>query len=82
MNFIRSKIGEFKLIEHFQSFYRFKIETSISIGKVFGSFEANKNQLLISQYSVKQATIEQIFNMFAEGKVNAIEFDNEASSSQ
>jgi ATP-binding cassette, subfamily A (ABC1), member 3 len=76
MDFIRTKIGQFKLIEHFQSFYRFKIETSSSIGKVFGSFEANKTQLQISQYSVKQATIEQIFNMFAEGKVHATDFSN------
>jgi ATP-binding cassette subfamily A (ABC1) protein 3 len=44
---------------------RFKINTNISIGKVFGFFETNKKELEISQYSVRQATLEQIFNMFA-----------------
>ena len=34
---------------------------------MFGEFEAAKNDLEITYYSVKQATIEQIFNMFAEG---------------
>lgn len=41
----------------------------ISIGKIFGLFEQNKKQLSIQNYSVKQATIEQIFNMFAENKI-------------
>ena len=57
------------MIEHFQTFYRFKIETQISIGKVFGLFETHKIELKIASYSVKQATIEQIFNLFAEKKI-------------
>jgi len=55
------------LIEHFQSFYRYSIDSNISIGKVFGMFEDNKKQMNIMQYSVRQSTIEQIFNSFATG---------------
>lgn len=69
MNFLRTQLGNFSIIEHFQNFYRFKLDTNISIGSVFGTFEENKNQLKISQYSVRQATIEQIFNMFATGQI-------------
>ena len=53
------------LIEHFQTFYRYRIDSDISIAKVFGYFENNKDELSIEQYSVKQTSIEQIFNAFA-----------------
>ena len=69
-DFIGSKLGEYLVIEHFQTFYRFKIKTQVSVGKVFGIFEKSKAELNIVQYSVKQATIEQIFNLFAEGKID------------
>lgn len=39
--FIKKNLGDFSIIEHFQSFYRFKIESNISIGKLFGFFEDN-----------------------------------------
>ena len=39
VKFITEQFGEFKLIEHFQTFFRYRIETKISVGKVFGSFE-------------------------------------------
>jgi len=65
LNFLSSQIGEIKVIEHFHSFYRLKAAETISVGKMFGLFETNKANLKISQYSIKQSTIEQIFNMFA-----------------
>jgi len=68
---ITSKFTEVKLIEHFQSFYRYKISSDISIGQVFGIFEENKEKLNIMQYSVKQSSLEQIFNAFAN---NAIQY--------
>ena len=43
---------------------------------MFGAFEKNKQLLCISQYSVRQATIEQIFNMFAEDKVDESDFQH------
>jgi len=59
------------LIEHFQSFYRFNISSNICIGHVFGTIEDNKGELDIMQYSVKQSSIEQIFNMFATNQMKA-----------
>lgn len=58
MSFINSTFGNFDIIEHLSDFYRFRIETNVSIGKIFGEFEKNKAQLRISEYSLKQATIE------------------------
>ena len=66
-------------LEHFQSFYRFKASNNITIGDFFGLLERNvsyswknifltfyqKSQLKIQQYSIKQGSIEQIFNNFA-----------------
>jgi len=53
------------LIEQISTFYRFRISSNISIGTVFGTIEENKTNLGITQYSVRQSSIEQIFNMFA-----------------
>lgn len=37
--FIKEKLGEFTVIEHFDDFFRFRIEAIISIGKMFEEFE-------------------------------------------
>ena len=39
MTFLEKEFGNFSILEHFQSFYRFKINSNISVGKLFGSFE-------------------------------------------
>jgi ATP-binding cassette, subfamily A (ABC1), member 3 len=39
MSFITEHLGSFTVIEHFNNFYRFKLDTEISIGAVFGAFE-------------------------------------------
>jgi len=62
---LQKKFTDLSITEHFQSFYRFKIASDISIGKVFGFFEERKTEMKIVQYSVKQTSIEQIFNAFA-----------------
>ncbi|KAL4488936.1 hypothetical protein ABPG72_005723 [Tetrahymena utriculariae] len=67
--YIKEQLGDFSVIEHFDDFYRFRIESSISIGKMFEAFEQNKSRLSIQNYSVKQATIEQIFNLFATNQI-------------
>ncbi|EAR86885.2 ABC transporter family protein (macronuclear) [Tetrahymena thermophila SB210] len=67
--FIKQNLGEYSIIEHFDDFYRFRIESKISIGKMFENFENNKQNLSILNYSVKQASIEQIFNLFAQNKI-------------
>jgi len=63
--FFRQAFGQISVIEHFQSFYRFKASNQITIGSFFGLLEKNKSQLKIQQYSIKQGSIEQIFNNFA-----------------
>jgi len=63
--FFRQSFGEVSTIEHFQSFYRFKASNQITIGSFFGLLEKNKTGLKIQQYSIKQGSIEQIFNTFA-----------------
>lgn len=58
MQFIGSELGSFEIIEHFQTFYRFRLTVQITVGKLFNSFEQHKKALRISQYSIKQASIE------------------------
>jgi ATP-binding cassette subfamily A (ABC1) protein 3 len=43
--FIKNEFGDYSIIEHFNAFYRFKIETNIPTGKIFGAFEKNKINL-------------------------------------
>lgn len=53
-------------LERLQTFMRLKIKGKPSIGKLFDFFEKNKQTLAIQQYTIKQASVEQIFNKFAE----------------
>lgn len=41
MKFLKDDFGDYSIIEHFQSFYRFKLNANVSIGKLFGKFEDN-----------------------------------------
>jgi len=67
--FLENNFSGLEPIEHFQSFYRYKIGSNVSIGKVFGLFEEKKTELKITQYSIRQSTLEQIFNAFAVGSM-------------
>jgi len=62
---LKENFGEMTLLENFQSFYRFKATNNITIGKFFGLMEEHKTALNVLQYSIRQSTIEQIFNNFA-----------------
>lgn len=53
IEFINKTFGKFDVIEHLADFYRFRIETNVSIGRVFGEFKKNKENLKISEYSLK-----------------------------
>ena len=61
------RFGDLELIEHYGSSYRIKLSAfNLSVGTVFEIFEENyKVNYNISDYSVTQATLEQIFNSFA-----------------
>ena len=41
LEFLRGKFGETKILEHFQTFFRFKLQADVSIGKLFSAFEEN-----------------------------------------
>lgn len=63
---LEQKFSELKIIEHFGSTWKLKSSRDqYSIGFLFGMMEDIQNQFNISEYSVAQTTLEQIFNMFA-----------------
>ncbi len=62
---IREKLGTTEVIEHFQAFFRFRLREKVPIGRIFKVFQDHKERLAIQQYSIKQATVEQIFNRLA-----------------
>ena len=41
-----------------------KNQDTKSIGFFFGLFESNKNECYVTEYSIRQTSLEQIFNMF------------------
>ena len=43
MNFIEQNLGPYDIIEHFQTFYRFRLKSEITVGKLFSQLEKNVN---------------------------------------
>mmetsp|Transcript_16036 Transcript_16036/g.15960 ORF Transcript_16036/g.15960 Transcript_16036/m.15960 type:complete len:536 (-) Transcript_16036:33-1640(-) len=66
-NWLREQFKEVSLIEHYGTSFKFRLEkcNDKSIGEIFGLIEHMKDNLNISEYSLSQTTLEQIFNMFA-----------------
>ena len=55
-----------EILEHYGTSYKIKVSRdSFSIGYLFGMMEDIKGEFQISEYSVSQTTLEQIFNNFA-----------------
>jgi ATP-binding cassette subfamily A (ABC1) protein 3 len=55
-----------EVLEHYNNSYLIKVSRdNFSIGYLFGMMEDNKIEYDISEYSVSQTTLEQIFNNFA-----------------
>ena len=69
VEFLKKDLGKCEVIEHLYSFFRLKLETVKSISFLFGILEDNKEFLHIKYYSIRQTTLEQIFNMFATGQI-------------
>lgn len=67
---LRKEVGEIEVLEHFQTYVRFKTQDKLPVGRLFELLEAKKDELSIMQYSIRQATVEQIFNKFAEEDEN------------
>jgi ABC-type multidrug transport system ATPase subunit len=55
--FMESKFGGCEVIESFQTFIRFKVKATMSVGKMFEVLETEKGKLEIDSYSIKQATV-------------------------
>jgi len=54
--------SEVEVLEHFNDYYKIRVnKEGKSIGFIFGLIESNKESLNISEYSVSQTTLEQIF---------------------
>ena len=62
-----SKIFEqVEILEHCSDFYKFRVpRQEKTIGYLFGMIEDKKNDFNISEYSVNQTSLEQIFQNFA-----------------
>jgi ATP-binding cassette, subfamily A (ABC1), member 3 len=65
LNALSRATGDVKVIERLQTFARLKIKGRPQVGRLFEFMEANKERLCIQQYTIKQASVEQIFNQFA-----------------
>ena len=66
---------EIILAEHIENNFLFKMKkgnNTKSIGFFFGLFEENKEECHVTEYSIQQTSLEQIFNKFAsnQGKIN------------
>ena len=66
VDFITNRFQGVEIVEHWGNSWRLKIERGdFSIGYLFGLVEENKATFEVSEYSVAQTTLEQIFNNFA-----------------
>lgn len=66
VDFITNKFAGVEIVEHWGNSWRLKIERgNFSIGYLFGLVEEHKAAYEVSEYSVAQTTLEQIFNNFA-----------------
>ena len=74
LKFIRKAQNYFEAIiltEFIDNNFLFKMkknQDTKSIGFFFGLFESNKSEYFVTEYSIRQTSLEQIFNMFEEKK--------------
>ena len=65
---------EIYLVEFIENNFLFKMKKgpkTKSIGFFFGLFEQHKEECFVTEYSIQQTSLEQIFNMFAKEQTNA-----------
>ena len=74
LKFIKKAEKYFEIIiltEHIDNNFLFKMKKNNdtkSIGFFFGLFESNKEKCYVTEYSIQQTSLEQIFNMFEENQ--------------
>ena len=77
LDLFESMFKEVEILEHYYNSYLIKVSRdNYSIGYLFGLMEDNKSKYEISEYSVSQTTLEQIFNNFAKDAERAVSFLN------
>ena len=68
----KENFGKMIIEEHIDNSFLFKMkkkeENNKSIGLLFGLFEIHKEECYITEYSLQQTSLEQIFNKFAENQ--------------
>ena len=57
--------GNIELLEQNESHLKYRVDKSLSLGKIFYEIEQNKIELSIKEYSVSETSLEQIFMYFA-----------------
>lgn len=74
LRMLQSNFGRVEPLEHYLSFFKFKVEKQEdkSLGFLFSVLESNKEVLRVSEYSVSQTSLEQIFNSFAKLSENSV----------
>ena len=90
LKFIEKGKNYFKKIilsEHIENNFLFKMKkdnNDKSIGFFFGLFEESKEECFVTEYSIQQTSLEQIFNSFAanQGKINNKKDKNEDNELQ
>jgi len=65
IEWIAQHFNEHELLEQQGTHFKFKVNKSLSLGKVFKEIENNKEALNIKEYSVSETSLEQIFLYFA-----------------
>ena len=61
------------MAENIENNFLFKMKkgpNTKSIGFFFGLFEQEKEKCFVSEYSIQQTSLEQIFNQFAKDQIN------------
>jgi len=60
-----------EILEHCSDFYKFRVpKEDKTIGSLFGMIEDKKAEFNVSEYSVSQTTLEQIFQNMANQSTN------------
>ena len=62
IEFLCGMFSKVELYEQCSDFFKMRIpKDGQTIGRLFGSIEARKEELMISEYSVSETSLEQIF---------------------
>lgn len=71
INGLCDDFGQVEILEHYNDYYKMRVPRGTkSIGFVFSLIENKREEYKISEYSASQTTLEQIFQTFANLKID------------